>query len=56
MFITQRHFRTIFSLIQGATGGAGSVLVSITAQTLESRYDAEMKSKFEHIIDSFEKL
>ena len=29
----QRHFRTIFSLAKGATGGAGAVLVSITTQT-----------------------
>lgn len=50
-----RHFRTIFTLVSGATGGAGSVLVTITAQTLESRYDS-LKSTFNEVIDSYEKL
>jgi len=52
----KRHFRTIFTLVQGATGGAGAVLVTITAQTLESRYDAAMKSTFDDIINSYRKL
>lgn len=52
----KRHFRTIFTMIQGGTGGAGSVLVTITAQTLESRYDAEMESTFDKIIDSYRKI
>lgn len=46
------HFRTIFSLANGATDAAGSVLVSITAQTPESEYDA-MKPLFEDIINSY---
>ena len=52
----KRHFRTIFTLVQGATGGAGSVLVTITAQTLESRYDAAMQSTFDEIINSYKRL
>lgn len=51
----KRHFRTIFSLNQGATGGAGSVLVTITAQTPEVRY-GEMKSLFDEMVDSYGKL
>eukprot|EP00550_Attheya_septentrionalis_P006045 CAMPEP_0198293102 /NCGR_PEP_ID=MMETSP1449-20131203/15443_1 /TAXON_ID=420275 /ORGANISM="Attheya septentrionalis, Strain CCMP2084" /LENGTH=254 /DNA_ID=CAMNT_0043992549 /DNA_START=67 /DNA_END=831 /DNA_ORIENTATION=- len=49
-----RHFRTIFTLAQGATGGAGAVLVTLTAQTPESRY-GEMQGVFDEIIDSFGK-
>mmetsp|Transcript_17187 Transcript_17187/g.47078 ORF Transcript_17187/g.47078 Transcript_17187/m.47078 type:complete len:223 (+) Transcript_17187:134-802(+) len=49
------HFRTIFTLQQGATGGAGSVLVTITAQTPEERYKNELESTFNKIIDSFTK-
>lgn len=51
----KRHFRTIFTLVQGATGGAGAVLVTITAQTLESRYDAETKAMFDEIMNSYGK-
>jgi len=51
----KRHFRTIFSLAPGATGGAGSVLVSITAQTLESNY-AELKPLFDDVVKSYGKL
>eukprot|EP00568_Trieres_chinensis_P001823 CAMPEP_0183305276 /NCGR_PEP_ID=MMETSP0160_2-20130417/10070_1 /TAXON_ID=2839 ORGANISM="Odontella Sinensis, Strain Grunow 1884" /NCGR_SAMPLE_ID=MMETSP0160_2 /ASSEMBLY_ACC=CAM_ASM_000250 /LENGTH=271 /DNA_ID=CAMNT_0025468453 /DNA_START=122 /DNA_END=937 /DNA_ORIENTATION=- len=51
----KRHFRTIFSLANGATGGAGGVLVTVTAQTPESRYD-EMKPVFDEIIDSYGKI
>lgn len=47
------HFRTIFSLAQGATGGAGSLLVSITVQTPESEY-ASMEPLFAKILDSYE--
>mmetsp|Transcript_14403 Transcript_14403/g.29813 ORF Transcript_14403/g.29813 Transcript_14403/m.29813 type:complete len:223 (+) Transcript_14403:97-765(+) len=47
------HFRTIFSLAQGATGGAGSLLVSITVQTPESDY-AAMEPLFQKILDSYE--
>ncbi|KAL7568683.1 hypothetical protein ACA910_021680 [Epithemia clementina (nom. ined.)] len=47
------HFRTIFTLRQGATGGAGAVLVTITAQTLESRYESELKGLFDQVINSY---
>jgi len=50
----KRHFRTIFTLAQGATGGAGSVLVAITAQTLESNY-ADLKPLFDSVINSYGK-
>lgn len=48
------HFRTIFTLQQGATGGAGAVLVTITAQTPEARYPAVQRT-LDTIIDSFGK-
>ena len=48
----QTHFRTIFSLATGATGGAGNVLVTITAQTPESEYSS-MKPLFDEIIKSY---
>ena len=47
------HFLTIFSLAQGATGGAGSLLVSITLQTPEADY-ASMEPLFAKILDSYE--
>ena len=47
------HFRTIFTLRQGATGGAGAVLVTVTAQTAESRYRKELEGVFDRIINSF---
>jgi len=47
------HFRTIFSLANGATGGAGSVLVSITVQTPEADYKA-MEPLFTKILDSYQ--
>lgn len=47
------HFRTIFSLASGATGGAGSVLVSITLQTPEEDYQL-MEPFFSKILDSYE--
>jgi len=50
----KRHFRTIFALAAGATGGAGSVLVTITAQTLESNY-ADLKPLFNDVVSSYEK-
>jgi len=50
----ERHFRTIFSLVQGGTGGAGSVLVTLTAQTSESKYNT-MKGTFDQVIESFGK-
>jgi hypothetical protein len=47
------HFRTIFSLAgSGTTNMAGSILVTITAQTLESDYES-MKPLFDEIIGSF---
>jgi hypothetical protein len=49
------HFRTIFTLQQGATGGAGAVLVTITAQTPEERY-ASLKPLIDNVISSFEKI
>lgn len=49
----KRHFRTIFSLVPGATGGAGSVLVTLTAQCLESQYD-NVKGMFDKVIDSYD--
>mmetsp|Transcript_11337 Transcript_11337/g.14935 ORF Transcript_11337/g.14935 Transcript_11337/m.14935 type:complete len:219 (+) Transcript_11337:101-757(+) len=49
------HFRTIFTLLQGATGGAGAVLVTVTAQTPEERYQGELRGAFDDIIGSFSK-
>jgi len=46
------HFRTIFSLANGATGGAGSILVSITVQTPEADYQS-MEPLFNKILDSY---
>lgn len=48
------HFRVIFALQQGATGGAGSILVTITAQTPEARYPM-LQPSFDAIVDSFGK-
>jgi hypothetical protein len=48
----ETHYRTIFSLATAAAGGAGNVLVSITAQALVSDYE-EMKPLFDRIIDSY---
>jgi PsbP len=48
------HFRTIFTLAQGATGGAGAVLVTITAQAPQDRYDA-IQSTMDTIINSYGK-
>ena len=49
------HFRSIFSLQQGATGGAGSILVTITAQCPEERYSG-LKPMFDDIVASFAKM
>lgn len=46
------HFRTIFTLKQGATGGAGAVLVTLTAQCPEEKYAAN-KDLFDSIINSY---
>jgi hypothetical protein len=48
------HYRSIFSLQQGATGGAGAVLVTVTAQTPEERY-AGMQPTLQAIVDSYGK-
>jgi hypothetical protein len=52
LFIRQTHYRAIFSMAMGATGGAGNVLVTLTVQTPEARY-AEMKPVFDEIINSY---
>lgn len=53
--VTQEtHYRTIFTLAQGATGGAGSVLVTATIQAPESRYE-QLQPLFDQIIDSYGK-
>lgn len=49
----KRHFRTIFTLVKGATGGAGSVLVTLTAQSTEARYP-EVKDLYDKVVGSFE--
>lgn len=49
------HFRTIFSLATGATGGAGNVLVTITAQTPETDY-ASMKPLFDKVLASYKTM
>jgi len=50
-----RHFRTIFSLYVGATGGAGAVLVTLTAQSLDKNYKG-LKDTFDGVINSYGKL
>lgn len=49
------HFRTIFSLATGATGGAGNLLVTITAQTPEADY-VSMKPLFDKVLDSYKTM
>jgi|UniRef100_A0A8J9X9D9 hypothetical protein len=49
------HFRTIFTLQQGATGGAGAVLVTLTAQCPEELYATKYQSLFDSILDSYAK-
>lgn len=48
------HMRAIFALQQGATGGAGSVLVTVTAQAPEEVY-ARKKDVFDRIVNSYGK-
>ena len=48
------HYRAIFALSAQGTGAAGQVLVTVTAQTPESKY-AETKEAFDKIIQSFKK-
>jgi hypothetical protein len=50
------HYRTIFALQPGATGGAGSVLVTITAQATEERYASGTQALFDDIISSYQKI
>jgi hypothetical protein len=50
----ETHYRTVFTLQQGATGGAGAVLVTITAQTPEARYSS-VKTTLDEIINSYGK-
>lgn len=50
----ETHYRTIFALQQGATGGAGAVLVTISLQTPEARYTS-VKPLFDKMIDSYGK-
>lgn len=50
----ETHFRTVFVLRQGATGGAGAVLVTITAQTPEATYST-VKPTLDAIIESYGK-
>lgn len=49
------HMRAIFSLQQGATGGAGAVLVTVTAQSPQERYEKTVKPIFDHVVDSYGK-
>ena len=49
----ETHYRVIFSLQPGATGGAGAVLVTITCQTPEERYTQDLKPILDTIIDSY---
>jgi hypothetical protein len=48
------HVRAIFSLQQGATGGAGAVLVTVTAQAPEELYQRK-KDMFDRIVNSYGK-
>lgn len=48
----KRHLRTIFTLILGATGGAGNVLVTVTAQSLDSNY-GKVEKLFDQIFNSY---
>ncbi len=48
----ETHFRTIFTLANGATGGAGNVLVTITAQTPESDY-AALRPLFDEVMSTY---
>ncbi|GKY99625.1 hypothetical protein MPSEU_000916600 [Mayamaea pseudoterrestris] len=50
----ETHYRTIFSLAQGATGGAGAVLVTATLQTPETRY-SKLQPLIEQVIQSYGK-
>jgi hypothetical protein len=49
------HVGTIFTLAQGATGGGGAVLATVTVQTSEERYQKDMKATLETIMDSYGK-
>jgi hypothetical protein len=47
------HFRSLFTMRPGA--GAGAVLVTITAQTPEARYAAQLMPVFDTVIQSYAK-
>jgi hypothetical protein len=49
------HVGTIFTLAQGATGGGGAVLATVTVQTTEERYNKDMKAVLETVMDSYGK-
>jgi hypothetical protein len=49
------HVGTIFTLAQGATGGGGAVLATVTVQCSEERYGKDMKATLETIMDSYGK-
>jgi hypothetical protein len=49
------HVGTIFTLAQGATGGSGAVLATVTVQCSEERYGKDMKATLETIMDSYGK-
>jgi len=49
------HHRSIFYLAQGATGGAGSVLVTMNLQAPESKY-GKLKPTIDLMFDSFGKV
>lgn len=51
----KRHLKTIFTLVPGATGGAGAVLISITVQTTDDKYK-NLEKTFDEIIDSYAKI
>jgi hypothetical protein len=52
--IDETHYRTIFALAQGATGGAGAVLVTTTIQAPEVRYK-QLLPLIDQVIDSYGK-
>lgn len=49
------HFRSIFTLAQGATGGAGAVLVTVSIQTPEEKY-SNVQSAFDTMINSYKTI
>jgi hypothetical protein len=49
------HHRALFYLAQGATGGAGSILVTVNLQIPEEKYGA-LKPKIDLMFNSFTKI